>query len=197
MARPRGFDEDKVIRKAMAIFWKKGYEATSIRDLEDTTGLSRISIYNTFGDKEGLFLKALDLYHNNAILVFERIAQGGLEDIVRFFEWFARPFSPTADNQSGCIMVNTVLGITQVGKAVYEKVEAYRNMLLSAYTRALQNARAAGEIEATDAEISDRAEFLVGAQWGAAATVRFHHSTVAVAPMNNIVCEAIRSWRKT
>ena len=194
MARPRGFDEDKVIKKAMTIFWKQGYEATSIRDLEEATGLSRISIYNTFGDKEGLFLRALDLYHNNATLVFERIAQGGLEDIASFFEWFARPFTAAADNQSGCIMVNTVLGIWQAGKVIQEKVEAYRNMLLDAYTRALQNARANGEMEATDMEISDRAEFLVGAQWGAAATVRLYHTTTAAAPMNNIVCETIRLW---
>ena len=197
MARPRGFDEDKVIKSALTIFWKKGYEATSIRELEEATGLSRISIYNTFGDKEGLFLRALDLYHNNATLVFEKIAQGGIEDIARFFEWFARPFSPKADNQSGCIMVNTVLDISQAGKAVYEKVEAYRDMLLSAYTRALQNSRSMGEMDATDAEIADRAEFLVGAQWGAAATVRFHHSTASVAPMNNVVCETIRLWRKS
>ncbi|MEM8856753.1 MAG: TetR/AcrR family transcriptional regulator [Chloroflexota bacterium] len=195
MARPRGFDEKKVIRKAMVIFWKQGYESTSIRDLEEATGLSRISIYNTFGDKEGLFLRALDLYHNNATLVFEKVAQGGLEDIARFFEWFARPFSANADNRSGCIMVNTILGIWQVGKGVQEKVEGYRNMLLSAYTRALQNSRALGEMEATDAEIADRAEFLVGAQWGAAATVRLFHTTTAAAPMNTIVCETIRSWK--
>ncbi|MEM7034833.1 MAG: TetR/AcrR family transcriptional regulator, partial [Chloroflexota bacterium] len=169
---------------------------TSISDLEKATGLSRISIYNTFGDKEGLFLRALDLYHSNAARLFEKIAQGGLEEIAWFFEWFARPFSAEATNQSGCLMVNTILGIWQAEPAVYEKVDAYRAMLRSTYTRALQNARETGEMEATDTEIADRAEFLVGAQWGAAAVARFHHSTAAVAPMNNIVCETIRSWRK-
>ncbi len=196
MARPRGFDEDKVIKKAMTIFWERGYDATSVSDLEKATGLSRISIYNTFGDKEGLFLRALDLYHSNATRLFEKIAKGGLEDIAQLFEWFARPFSAKASNQSGCLMVNTILDIWQAKKAVYEKVEAYRNMLLSVYTRALQNAREKGEMEATDAKITDRAEFLAGAQWGAAAVVRFYHSTAAVAPMNNVVCETVRSWRK-
>ena len=196
MARPREFDEDKVIKNAMTIFWERGYDATSIRDLEAATGLSRISIYNTFGDKEGLFLRVLDLYHSNATRLFEKIAQGGLEDIDRFFEWFARPFHPGASNQSGCLMVNTILDITHVEKAVYEKVEAYRNMVRSAYTRALQNAQEKGEMEATATEIADRAEFLIGAQWGAGAVVRFHHSTVAAAPMNRVVCETVRSWRK-
>ena len=196
MARPRGFDEDKVIKRAMAIFWERGYDATSIRDLEKATGLSRISIYNTFGDKEGLFLRALDLYHNNATRLFESIAQGGLEDIEQFFEWFARPFHPGASNQAGCLMVNTILDIWQVETAVYLKVQGYRNMLRSAYIRALQNARARGEMEATEAEITDRAEFLIGAQWGAGAVVRLHHSTAAAAPMNSVVCQTIRSWRR-
>ena len=164
--------------------------------MEEATSLSRISIYNTFGDKEGLFLRALDLYHNDATKVFSRIAQGGLADIEQFFEWFARPFSPSASNQSGCLMVNTVLNIWKAESAVYEKVETYRDMLRSTYTQALQNARQLGEMEATDEEIADRAEFLVGSQWGAGAVVRFHHTTVAAAPMNRIVCETIRSWRK-
>ncbi len=196
MARPRGFDEDKVIKKAMTTFWGRGYDATSVSDLEKATGLSRISIYNTFGDKEGLFLRALDLYHNNAMLLFEKIAKGRLEDIARLFEWFARPFSSGSSNQSGCLMVNTILDIWQVETAVYEKVQAYRNMLRGVYTRALQNAREEGEMEATDTEIADRAEFLVGAQWGAAAVIRLHHSTVAAAPMNKVVCETVRLWRK-
>ena len=196
MARPRGFDEDKVVQKALALFWERGYDAASITELEKATGLSRISIYSTFKDKEGLFLRALELYHNNATRVFEKIAQGKLEDIERFFEWFARPFSASASNQFGCIMVNTVSDGWQDETNVHEKVGAYRTMLLSAYTRALQNARENGEMEAADKDIADRAEFLVGAQWGAAAVVRFHHSTAAAAPMNKIVCETIRSWRK-
>lgn len=196
MARPRGFDEDKVIKSAMAIFWKQGYNATSVADLEKATGLSRISIYNTFGDKEGLFLRTLDLYLTNATRLYDKIAAGGLEDIEWFFEWFASPFHEGASNQAGCLMVNTVLGIWQANKVVYEKVEAYRNMLLSTYTRALQNAREKGEMEATDSEIAERAEFLVGAQWGAASVVRLHHSTAAAAAMNKVVCETVRSWRK-
>ena len=194
MARPRGFDEAKVIQKAMTIFWKQGYDVTSIADLEKATGLSRISIYNTFGDKEGLFLRALDLYLTNATRLFEKIANGGLEDIEWFFEWFAQPFHEEATNQAGCLMVNTVLGIWQANEIVYDKVEEYRSMLESAYTRALKNARKKGEMEATDKEIAERSEFLVGAQWGAAAVVRLNHSTAAAAPMNKVVCETVKSW---
>ncbi|MEM9360879.1 MAG: TetR family transcriptional regulator, partial [Pseudomonadota bacterium] len=56
MARPRSFDEATVVNAAMIAFWKLGYCETPIGALEDATGLKRVSIYNAFGDKEGLFL---------------------------------------------------------------------------------------------------------------------------------------------
>ena len=196
MARPRAFDEDVVIQDAMTIFWERGYELTSVSDLEKATGLSRVSIYNTFGDKQGLFLRALDLYHDNAKLAFKHIGEGGLETLEQFFEWFAQPSPSDASSRSGCLMVNTILGIWQIEEPIYKKVETYRNMLRATYESALQNARERGEMDATDEEIIDRVEFLVGAQWGAGTVVRLHHSTEAAAPMNKVVCETIRSWRK-
>ncbi|GHE58059.1 TetR family transcriptional regulator [Streptomyces longispororuber] len=63
MARPRQFDEDRVITAAMETFWRHGYEGTSTRDLCDATGLGPSSLYNTFGGKRELYLRALDRYH--------------------------------------------------------------------------------------------------------------------------------------
>ena len=59
MPRPREFDKDEVISRAMLLFWERGYEATSIRDLIDVTGISSSSMYEVFGDKRGLFLVTL------------------------------------------------------------------------------------------------------------------------------------------
>lgn len=59
MARPREFNKDDVIERAMRLFWEKGYEATSIRDLKQATGISSSSMYEVFGDKRGIFLIAL------------------------------------------------------------------------------------------------------------------------------------------
>ncbi len=196
MARPRGFDENEVIMKAMMLFWERGYDTTSITELEKATGLPRVSIYNAFGDKEGLFLRALDLYKNNATMLFNKIAEGGLEDIANFFEWFARPFTSAAPNQGGCLMVNTILGLGQSETAIYEKVKEYRTMLQNTYVSALTNSQQRGEMEATESKIKNRAEFLIGVQWGAGAVVKLHHSTASAAPMNSVVCETIRMWKK-
>lgn len=59
MARPREFDTQAVIDQAMLVFWQKGYEATSIRDLKDQMGISSSSMYEVFGDKRGVYLAAL------------------------------------------------------------------------------------------------------------------------------------------
>jgi TetR/AcrR family transcriptional regulator, transcriptional repressor for nem operon len=59
MPRPREFDEASALKAAMECFWRRGYEATSVRDLSDAMGLTAPSIYNAFGDKRQLFGRAL------------------------------------------------------------------------------------------------------------------------------------------
>lgn len=62
MSRTKDFDEDKVLTKAVHLFWLKGYNGTSIQDLVDGLGISRSSLYDTFGDKHTLFLRSLENY---------------------------------------------------------------------------------------------------------------------------------------
>lgn len=60
--RPLSFDRDEAVRRAMMLFWKHGYEATSLSDLTEALGVTPSSIYAAFGDKKGLFLAAVDSY---------------------------------------------------------------------------------------------------------------------------------------
>lgn len=62
MARPKEFDRDQVLDRAVELFWEKGYEATSMADLVEALGVGRQSLYDTFGDKHALYLAALDRY---------------------------------------------------------------------------------------------------------------------------------------
>lgn len=64
--RPREFDLDEALERAMQLFWRQGYEGTSMADLTRELGITRPSLYAAFGSKEGLFLKALDLYEARA-----------------------------------------------------------------------------------------------------------------------------------
>lgn len=62
MGRPKGYERDTVVEKAQALFWAKGWEATSLHDLEAATGLNKFSLYAEFGSKRGLFLACLEAY---------------------------------------------------------------------------------------------------------------------------------------
>jgi TetR/AcrR family transcriptional repressor of nem operon len=69
MARPREFDEREALIRAMHVFWSKGYESTSLPDLLKATGLSRSSLYDTFGSKRELFLAAFEIYRQERMRV--------------------------------------------------------------------------------------------------------------------------------
>src|SRR5687768_6284787 len=73
--RPRNFDPDEVLDRAMRVFWRKGYAATSLSDLTAATGINRASLYATFGNKESLFQRALDRYTQGPFSYF----RGALE----------------------------------------------------------------------------------------------------------------------
>src|ERR1700752_392529 len=65
MPRPRGFDCDHVVDRAMELFWTQGYDATSVSDLTAERGVHPGSLYRTFGDKHALFLHALERYRQS------------------------------------------------------------------------------------------------------------------------------------
>ncbi len=62
MPRPREFDRDEVLQKALQVFWERGYESTSVQHLVDAMGIGRASLYATFGSKHGLFCAVMDDY---------------------------------------------------------------------------------------------------------------------------------------
>ena len=134
MARSREFDEDVVLDAAMEYFWNWGYEATSVRDLIETTGLTGASLYNAFGDKRALFRAALDRYVESSI--GERIrrceALPPREAVARFFEDILQR-SLTDRQRKGCMLVNSALEIAAARSRIPEGhrrgVEPRRNLL--------------------------------------------------------------------
>lgn len=112
MARPREFDETAVLDATVQCFWTRGYEATSVKDLIQRTGVTAASLYNAYGDKRGLFRAALDHYVERSIM--ERIrrceALPPRQAIGSFFdEILSRSLN---DNEhKGCMLVNSALEI--------------------------------------------------------------------------------------
>jgi TetR/AcrR family transcriptional regulator, transcriptional repressor for nem operon len=112
MARPREFDEAAVLDAAAECFWSRGYEATSVRDLIERTGLTGASLYNAFGDKRALYEKALDHYVEGSIADRIRRCQElpPREAIGAFFAEILK--RSLGDSQhKGCMLVNAALDV--------------------------------------------------------------------------------------
>jgi TetR/AcrR family transcriptional repressor of nem operon len=112
MARPREFDEKKVLVLAVEHFWVHGYEATSIRDLARAMGLTTASIYNAFGDKRAVYRKALDFYVEQSFV--DRVGRFETkpprEAIEAFFgEIIQRSLGDA--RRKGCMLVNSALEV--------------------------------------------------------------------------------------
>jgi TetR/AcrR family transcriptional regulator, transcriptional repressor for nem operon len=112
MARPREFDEGAVLDAAVRCFWKQGYEATSVRDLVEQTGITAASLYNAFGDKRTLYQKALDHYVEASVA--DRIrrcaALAPRQAIEAFFDDIVKRSLNDRDRK-GCMLVNAALDV--------------------------------------------------------------------------------------
>jgi len=80
MARAKEFDREKVLERAMHVFWARGYEATSLPELLDAMQIGRQSMYDTFGDKRALFIAALDRYIDRSEAAFHGRGAGAVRE---------------------------------------------------------------------------------------------------------------------
>ena len=113
MARPKEFNETVALQAAVDCFWQRGYEATSIRDLAASMGLNAQSLYNTFGDKQALYTRALNRYLDcttrNRLHRYE-LSLPPKEAIRRFFAEII-DHSVKDRDRKGCFLVNSALDV--------------------------------------------------------------------------------------
>jgi AcrR family transcriptional regulator len=109
--RPRAFDRDAALQRAMELFWRQGYESTSINDLTSALEITAPSLYAAFGDKERLYLEAVERYkadlgNSGRILAGEATAHGAIE---RLLEASAIELTNTKDHPPGCMVVASAI----------------------------------------------------------------------------------------
>ncbi|MCF6407773.1 TetR/AcrR family transcriptional regulator [Chitinophaga filiformis] len=141
MARSRNFDESEVLDKAVGIFRRQGFKTTTPEELVTHLGISRSSLYNTYGDKHSLFVKSLERYQEQTSKALNDIAHSykdAMSAICHIFEF-------TVDNcledamPKGCFLVNSIVEFgnedTEIIAIVKESMEANRATLLSLVKR--------------------------------------------------------------
>jgi len=162
MARPREFNVDTALERAMDVFWSKGYEATSLDDLCAVTGLSRSSFYATFGSKRSLLLRSVDRYVEQrnpkltAILAqplpirdaFAALAQQFIDQIV------------SGPGRRGCFLGNCAAELPRSDRAALAHVRQGLESTEATFRDALTRAQSRGDL-AADADVSVLARFLM------------------------------------
>jgi TetR/AcrR family transcriptional repressor of nem operon len=148
MARTKDFNEEEVLEKALAIFWEKGYNGTSMQDLVDGLGISRSSMYDTYTDKYSLFIKSLERYREHTAGELAKMvnqAESPKAVIKKIFQSIVNE-SLFDKVPRGCFMVNACVENAphdkEVAKIVQENIQDFEE----AFYLAIKKGQAAGEI---------------------------------------------------
>jgi AcrR family transcriptional regulator len=197
MARKRSFDETAVLRAARDLFWERGYEATSLELLQSAMGLSRSSLYETFGSKRTLFARVLEGYLTEVIdprlAPLEQVG-AGFAALVGYFDDFGRylRLAPPDLAGRGCLLVNTATELAVLDDEAATVVEGYRQRVGAAFLSVVSRATEDGDLGDEDA-VERRAELLTAQVVGLFMTSRL--SLPAAAGLADAISGEIQSWR--
>ena len=168
MARPKSFNVDDALERAMNLFWTDGYERASLSDLLVAMGIQRSSFYNTFEDKRTLFLQALDAYIQRVnvefIIATLEASTEGRDGITKVFQDYVDHFATDADCK-GCLLVNTQVEVAPHDAEVAARIEATTTEVTAAFEQAIKRCQAAGRIKA-DLDPATTAQFLLNTLTG-------------------------------
>jgi AcrR family transcriptional regulator len=158
--RPREFDVEKALDRALKVFWRKGYEGASLSQLTRAMGINRPSLYAAFGNKEALFRKALDRYAEGptayvrdaldeptARAVAERLLEGTIDALT------------DPRNPRGCLMVQGALACGEAAESVRRELASRRASGEGALRRRFERARTEGDLPA-DSDPADLARYV-------------------------------------
>jgi AcrR family transcriptional regulator len=147
--RPREFDAEKALQRGLAVFWKKGYEGTSLLDLTRAMRINRPSLYAAFGNKQALFRKALDAYVRGPGSFFQaalaaptarQSAEKLLSEAVKSLTCSGRP--------RGCLLVQGALACGKDSEPIRKELAARRSNAQAAIRLRFERAKSKGDLPA-------------------------------------------------
>ncbi len=196
MARPREFDTEALLDSVSMAFLESGLQLTSMRHLEDLTGVKQVSLYNAFGSKEGLFLAAFDRYTERvATAQKSHLDDRGLDGIESFVKAIVSPDSPLPLAHFGCLIVNTALVADSAGPAIKSRVQAFRQEMHARFVGALTREKSNHKLK-RGLNVDQCAEFVLSAVWGIFVSIRLADDDQTVGqPAASALVKAVREWR--
>ncbi len=165
MGRTRKYDRGVVLRRAMALFWQRGFQGAHLQDLVEATGLNRFSLYKEFGGKEGLFREALDLYLKEQGAAYAETLEQEPLGFANIRSYFAKLDFPRGYH--GCLMINTLTEKHVVSTAAFKSAKRFAQHSEELFLANILAAQAKGEID-PDREPTVLAAFLATVDQGLA-----------------------------
>ena len=158
--RPREFDVEKALDRALKVFWRKGYEGASLSQLTRAMGINRPSLYAAFGNKEALFRKALDRYAEGpAAYVREALDEPTARAVAERLLGGTIDVLTDPRNPRGCLMVQGALACGEAAESVRRELASRRASGEGALRRRFERARAEGDLPA-DSDPADLARYV-------------------------------------
>ena len=169
MARKKEYIEEEVIEKAMNLFWRNGYETTSMHMLEKEMGINKFSIYSSFGSKNGVFLESLKCYKQKLNLILQKLkdAPSGVAGIKQYFYDFIE-FTRETEFGKGCLVTNTA---NEIGTDADENIKQVLTDFMDEVKQLFLNTLKVEENENTSV-IEQQADFITIAMFGLSSATR-------------------------
>ncbi|MGA4840919.1 TetR/AcrR family transcriptional regulator [Streptomyces sp. G45] len=173
MGRPKQFDPDTAVTRAMEVFWRKGYASTTPQDLVDALGIGKGSLYNAFGSKHALFQRALRRYRDSQdqFLLDLLGREGPVKERLRAALEHLADVDLTDPDRRGCMAVNTAAELATADQAAADQVRAMFARTERAFRELIEEGKRAGEI-AADRDAADVGSLLLSTVIGLRLTAR-------------------------
>jgi AcrR family transcriptional regulator len=189
--RPRAFDIDEALDRALCVFWRKGYEGTSLPDLTEAMGINRPSLYAAFGNKESLFRKVLDRYTEGpAAHVRGALEEPTARGVVERLFCCGIDLLTDARNPRGCLIVQGALACGGAAESVRRELVSRRLAGEDAIRRRFERSVAEGDLPA-DADAADLARFVTTVSHGMAVQAAGGASREE---LQRVAALALRAW---
>ncbi|CAH1385357.1 TetR/AcrR family transcriptional regulator [Candidatus Nitrotoga sp. M5] len=163
MSRTARFNRQVALNSAVALFWSRGYYASSMKDIEKALDMRPGSLYATFGSKSGLFAEALEAYATRTCDDFDQIIEESpsvIDGLQRYLRSFAQPCSSDAQAPAqACMLIKTLLEVNAEDAALRSQVDAMLLTIEQKFCEVLKQAQTNGELR-TDVECPRLARLL-------------------------------------
>ncbi len=191
LGRPRAFDLDQALDCALRVFWRKGYEGTTLPDLTKAMGINRPSLYAAFGNKEELFRKALDRYAEGpAAFVREALGKPTAREVVERYLTGAAELLTDPSSPCGCLAVQGALACGETADPIRRELIARRTATETAIRERLESAKCSGDLP-EDSNPADLARLVATVSQGMAVQAA---SGASRDDLRRIVRMVLRSW---